>query len=144
MTNRVHRAAEGEKNAKRYLLDHGFTILGEQVHISKKLTADGTTIPFTLRADFLVQKGRRKAIVDAKSGLIAADPKNPETRRRMFEYYYYYYVKEAYIYDDVRKTLKKIVFSDVIVPRGGWKWFIAGTLCSSLLFLLYLIISNRV
>jgi hypothetical protein len=144
MTTRVHRAAEGEKNAKRYLLDHGFKIIGEQVHISKKLTVDGSTISFALRADFLVQKGINKAVVDAKSGLIAADPKNPETRRRMFEYYYYYDVKEAYIYDDVRKTLKKIVFSDVTVPRGRGKWFFVGTLCSSVLFLLYIIISNKV
>lgn len=140
LTKRVHRAAAGEKNARQYLREHGFTIIDEQVHITKKLSVDGGIVPFALRADFIVRKGGRNAVVDAKSGVQAADPKNPETRRRMLEYFCYYDVSDAYIYDDVSKSLKKMKFTDVVLRKRDWKLFIAGMLCgcvfSILLFLL--------
>jgi hypothetical protein len=141
LTKRVHRAAAGEKNARCFLIDHGFTILNEQAYIKKKLAVDGVSVPFTLRADFIVRKGRRNAVVDAKSGSQAADPRNPETRRRMLEYFCYYDVKDAYIYDDVKKSLKKIVFTDVFLRMCSWKLFIAGILCGCICcIVLYLLI----
>jgi hypothetical protein len=143
MVRRVRRAAEGEKNAQIYLRDHGFKIIDEQVHIEKNINVDGTALPFTLRADFLVQKGGRRAVVDAKSGTEAADPTTPDTRRRMFEYGCYYDVDEVYIYDDVKKCLKKIVFTDAVPGKTSeWKLFligmIAGGLCCCGIFLLIL------
>lgn len=140
LTKRVHRAAAGEKNARRYLREHGFIIVDEQVHITKKLSVDGVAVPFALRADFIVRKGGRNAVVDAKSGAQAADPKNPETRRRMLEYFCYYNVSDAYIFDDVSKSLKKMKFTDAILRKRDWRLFIAGMLCgcvfSILMFLL--------
>jgi hypothetical protein len=142
MVRRVRRAAEGEKNAQKYLREHGFTILDEQVHIKKKINVDGTALPFTLRADFIVKKGGHCAIVDAKSGIEAADPVNPDTRRRMFEYSCYYDVDEVYIYDDIQKCLKKMVFTDVVIRKTDWKLFLIGVvvggLCCCGFFLLML------
>jgi hypothetical protein len=142
MSRRVRRAAAGEKNAQKYLREHGFTIIDEQVHIKKKIAVDGAALPFTLRADFIVKKGRHRGVVDAKSGIEAADPSNPETRRRMFEYGCYYDVDEVYIYDDIKKCLKKIVFTDAALGKTGWKLFligmIAGGLCCSAIILLTL------
>jgi hypothetical protein len=140
MSRRVKRAAEGEKNAQKYLRDHGFTILDEQVHLEKKISVDGTALPFTLRADFLVKKGGHKAIVDAKSGTEAADPTTPDTRRRMFEYRCYYGVDDVYIYDDIEKCLKKIVFTDAVLGKTDWRPYLlgfgAGALCCCGIFLL--------
>lgn len=132
MVRRVRRAAEGEKNAQKYLRDHGFTILDEQVHIEKKISVDGTALPFTLRADFIVKKGGHRAVVDAKSGTEAADPANPDTRRRMFEYGCYYDVDEVYIYDDIKKCLKKIVFTDAVLRKTDWKLFLTGVAAGAL------------
>ncbi len=133
MGRRVRRAAAGEKNANKYLRDHGFTILDEQVHIERLIKVDGKSLPFTLRADFIVKKGGHRAIVDAKSGIEAADPANPDTRRRMFEYGCYYDVDEVYIYDDIQKNLKKIVFTDASLKKNNLKpfliGFVSGVLC---------------
>jgi hypothetical protein len=145
LTKRVHRAAAGEKNAYRYLCEHGFTVIDEQVHITKKLSVDGITVPFALRADFIVRKGGRNAVVDAKSGAQAADPKNPETRRRMLEYFCYYDVHDAFIYDDISKSLKKIKFTDVIPGKRDWKLFAAGIVCGGVLCILsYLLMIKMV
>ncbi|NLD94666.1 MAG: hypothetical protein GX639_18575, partial [Fibrobacter sp.] len=54
---------DGEQKAKEYLLKNGFTILKEQAHIEKQMIVDGQAQSFTLRADFLVEKDDKTAIV---------------------------------------------------------------------------------
>ncbi|HEX2958245.1 MAG TPA: hypothetical protein VHO70_15530 [Chitinispirillaceae bacterium] len=132
MVRRVRRAATGEKNAQKYLREHGYAILDEQAHIERKIEVDGSDLPFTLRADFIVKKNGRRAVVDAKSGSEAADPANPETRRRMFEYGCYYDVDDIYIYDDIRKCLKKITFTDAVNRKASRVPFLLGVLAGGL------------
>lgn len=104
--------ADGEQKAKEYLLKNGFTILKEQAHIEKQMIIDGQARCFTLRADFLVEKDNKTAIVDAKSGADCVNPSNTTTRRQLLEYFTCYDVDSVYVYNSIEDRLVSVEFAD--------------------------------
>jgi len=114
MKRRFKRGARGEQRGLRYLRKHGFDVLAEQPALSPYMEIDGRRREYTIRADFLVRRGRRRAVVDAKTGACAADPAFSATRRQLLEYAYHYGVDDVYLYDGDRDTLRLVRF-----PKTG-------------------------
>ena len=114
MKRRFRRGERGEQRGLRYLRRHGFTVLAEQPSLKPSMEIDGQRREYTIRADFLVHKGRRRAVVDAKTGSCASDPAFSATRRQLLEYAYHYGVDDVYLYDGDRDTLRLVRF-----PKAG-------------------------
>lgn len=112
LKNNRDGGADGELKAKAYLQKNGFTILKEQAHIEKQMIIDGHAQSFTLRADFLVEKDTKTAVVDAKSGVECVNPSNSATRRQLLEYFTCYDVDRVYIYNSIEDKLVSVEFAD--------------------------------
>ena len=110
MHRRFKRGARGEQQCLRYLLKHGFTVLDREVNLTPYMEIDGRRREYTIRADFLVRKGRRRAVVDAKTGSRAPDASFTATRRQLLEYAYHYGVDDVYLYDGNRDALRLVRF----------------------------------
>ncbi len=118
MLRRFKRGAQGERQGLRYLKKHGFKVLAGQPPLKPYMEIDGRRQEYTIRADFLVRKGRRRAVVDAKTGSCAPDPSFTATRRQLLEYAYHYGVDDVYLYDGNRDVLRLVRF-----PRAGQRKF---------------------
>ena len=92
------RARRGEEQARGWLERNGFTILGEQVNQPSLLTVNGEESPFTVRADYLVERNGVRAVVEVKTGAVA-NPSSRATRRQILEYAWVYGVAEVYLFD---------------------------------------------
>lgn len=112
LKNNRDGGVDGEQRAKEYLLKNGFTILKEQAHIEKQMIIDGQAQSFTLRADFLVEKDTKTAVVDAKSGIECVNPSNSATRRQLLEYFTCYDVDSVYVYNSIEDKLISVEFAD--------------------------------
>jgi Holliday junction resolvase-like predicted endonuclease len=91
-------ARQGEEQARGWLERHGFTVLDEQVSRAAWLIVDGEESPFTVRADYLVERNGVRAVVEVKTGAVA-DPSSRGTRRQILEYAWVYGVTEVYLFD---------------------------------------------
>jgi Holliday junction resolvase-like predicted endonuclease len=89
---------DGEVRALRSLKRFGFAILGEQVERTAVLMIDEQPVPFTVRADFMVRKSGRTAVVEVKTGASATFDA-AATRRQLFEYAAIYQVEDVYLFD---------------------------------------------
>jgi hypothetical protein len=119
LKNNREGGADGEQKAKEYLLKNGFTILKEQAHIKKLMIIDGQAQSFTLRADFLVKKDNKTAVVDAKSGAEGVNPSNSTTRRQLLEYFTCYDVDSVYVYNSIENKLVSVEFADGNKPSDS-------------------------
>ena len=110
LKRRFKRGAQGELSASKYLVKHGFEILGAQTDIKPKIWVDGEEVTFNIRADFLVSKNGRNGVVEVKTGSSAPNPKNSATRRQILEYSCYYGVDDVYLFDAEKMKLMEIKF----------------------------------
>ncbi len=101
------RARRGEEQARGFLERHGFTVLDEQVIRASFLIVDGEESPFTVRADYLVERNGVRAVVEVKTGAVA-DPSSRGTRRQILEYASVYGVAEVYLFDADAQRLHSI------------------------------------
>jgi hypothetical protein len=84
--------------AARWLERHGFTIVEEQATRTSMLMVDGQSCPFEVRADFVVRKNGRLAVIEVKTGAAAAITSSA-TRRQLLEYAAIYRVDAVYLFD---------------------------------------------
>jgi hypothetical protein len=122
----ARQGKQGERMARRYLERNGFTIVNEQKERCLQIRIDGTPAQFSLRPDFVVRKGARRAVVDAKNGPEAANPLHSATRRQMLEYAYYYDVDDVYLYDALQDKLRHLHFGHR--PTSGVHWVVVWLL----------------
>ena len=101
---------EGEIRAKKYLINKGFKIIAEQVSLKKNIFIDNKEYSYEIRADFIVQKKGKKALVEVKTGKEAVDPLTTNTRRQLFEYSQSYNVDKVFLLDADSMTMKEISF----------------------------------
>ena len=101
---------KGEIRAKDYLLNRGFKIIAEQPSIKKNIFIDGQEFFYEIRADFIIQKKGKKALVEVKTGKEAVDPLSTNTRRQLFEYSYSYDIDKVYLLDADSMKMKEISF----------------------------------
>lgn len=115
-----NRGADGEKRAIRLLRSLGYEIVGEQVTGTVPLLVDGTAHPATVRADFLVRRGGRMFVADAKSG---ANPQSDRaTRRQLLEYLHAYDVDGVLLVDTHAGTVRTLALqqtSPAVSERGA-------------------------
>jgi Holliday junction resolvase-like predicted endonuclease len=101
------RARRGEEHARGWLERNGFTVLDEQVNQPAFLIVNGEESPFTVRADYLVERNGVRAVVEVKTGAVA-DPSSRGTRRQILEYAWVYGVSEVYLFDADAQQLHRI------------------------------------
>lgn len=107
LARRWSRARRGEEQARGWLERNGFTVLDEQVNRPSFLIVDGEESPFTVRADYLVERNGVRAVVEVKTGAVA-DPSSRGTRRQILEYAWVYGVSEVYLFDADAQRLHSI------------------------------------
>ena len=107
---RFKRGQEGEKQAEKFLIKNGFTILEDQVQIHPKMCVDGNWSEYMIKVDYLVEKNGKQAIVEVKTGNSAPSPKNSSTRRQILEYSCTYDVDTVYLFDAEQSKLMEIQF----------------------------------
>ena len=121
-------ARRGEERARGWLERNGFTVLDEQVSWSSMLIVDGEESPFSVRADYLVERNGVRAIVEVKTGAIA-DPSSRGTRRQILEYAWVYGVTEVYLFDADAQRLHRIgvpAMSGVAASASKWAWLVVA------------------
>ncbi|MBN1696361.1 MAG: hypothetical protein JW881_02500 [Spirochaetales bacterium] len=107
---RFRKGRKGEILARKFLKKQGFIIVSEQYSVSSLMYIDHVPYRYGIRADFLVRRGDKRAIVEVKTGNRATDPLMPETRRQLFEYYHVFDVDDLYFFDARSVTLQHISF----------------------------------
>lgn len=138
LARRWHHARRGEEQARSWLERNGFTILDEQVSQQAYLIVNGEESPFSVRADYLVERAGIRAIVEVKTGAVA-DPSTRGTRRQILEYAQVYGVSDVYLFDADREQLHHIGVPNApsAPAHGGWStgWlvglFVLGALAGA-------------
>ena len=114
------RGAAGEVRAREWLEARGFEILETQVRRTGVMEVDGEEVEFVVKADFLVRREDRVAIVEVKTGA-AADAANRMTRRQLLEYQVVYATEEVFLFDATREQLVSVRFAGGHLPAHGWE-----------------------
>ena len=128
LKRRFSRGAEGEKEAKEYLLGHGYHIHEDQASRCMRMLIDGSVREFNIRADFIAEKNGRTCIVEVKTGGSVTDPASTATRRQLLEYAVSYDVDDIFLFDADSGILHKIELPTVrIRTRADMKTFLKGT-----------------
>lgn len=92
----------GEIKGRRLLERHGYDVLAEQVSGEVILWVDGHRRRFTVRADALVQRRRRRYIAEYKGGPEVARVDHRGTRRQLLEYAHAFDVDGVVLVDAVQ------------------------------------------
>lgn len=116
------RAHEMEKRAAQLLEDRGYRVLGEQVEKSTFVKVDGQKIPYKVRADYFLKKGRRTYIAEVKAGNQVASVLQPHTRRQLLEYYFIYRPQAVLLVDGERGEIEEVTFPYGSTGLKGWGW----------------------
>ncbi len=81
-----------------FLKRKGYRILQEQAALDGCFLVDKKAYKFQVRADFLVSKKGKKAVVEVKTGKKSINPAYPDTRRQLLEYAALYEADEIFIF----------------------------------------------
>jgi len=107
--------------ARGWLERNGFTIVDEQVSQLSYLIVNGEESPFTVRADYLVEREGVRAIVEVKTGAVA-DPSSRGTRRQILEYAQVYGVSDVYLFDADSQRLHHIGVPTAAESLPATRW----------------------
>ncbi len=121
LARRWRHARRGEEQARGWLERNGFTILDEQASRVSSLVVNGEESPFTVRADYLVERNGVRAIVEVKTGAVA-DPSSRGTRRQILEYARVYGVSEVYVFDADAQRLHHIGIPTMVGESASPRW----------------------
>jgi hypothetical protein len=126
----VLRAQVDEQRAVGLLRRAGFRVYGQQVQRTYAVSVDGEPHKATVRADLLAARGRRRYVVEVKTGKVAR-PTLATTRRQLLEYLLAFGVDGVMLADMERSRLHRVEF-DATLPRRN-TWALAGALATGLL-----------
>lgn len=70
------------------LRSHGYHLLETQIPLPLTMWINQQKIRYTVRPDGLAVRGRRRYLVEVKTGNTATDPTYPLTRRQLLEYHH--------------------------------------------------------
>ncbi|OJY30825.1 MAG: hypothetical protein BGO98_29095 [Myxococcales bacterium 68-20] len=107
---RLERALEGEREAVGILEDHGYAIEGAQVTTTYAIEVDGAPVAITLRADYVVTRGRERFIAEVKTGQVAPRVQAPATRRQLLEYHVAFGASGVLLVDAETRSVHRIAF----------------------------------
>lgn len=89
----------GELDGRRLLERRGFRIVAEQVSGEVVLWVDGQRRTFSVRADALIERRRRRYIAEFKGGPEVARVEHRGTRRQLLEYAHAFDVEGVVLVD---------------------------------------------
>jgi Holliday junction resolvase-like predicted endonuclease len=135
LARRWRHARHGEEKARDWLEQRGFTVLDEQVTQPSYLIVNGEASPFTVRADYLVERNGVRAVVEVKTGEVA-DPSSRGTRRQILEYAWVYGVSEVYLFNADTEQLHRIQVPEMaggVVPARRRAWFVTAAVAAGII-----------
>jgi hypothetical protein len=115
---RAVRAQRAEQNAAGLLEAHGFAVVGRQVRQGWALSVDGQELPFTLVADYLVERGGQRWVAEVKTGQRCLDLRHGPTRRQLLEYREAFAADGVLLVDAEGGTLRSVRFRGADGGRG--------------------------
>jgi hypothetical protein len=104
------RATAGEALAEKLLVGAGYRIEARQATQRWTVHVDGRAQEVTLRADFVVARGRRRLVAEVKTGDEAPDVAAPATRRQLLEYRCAFGVDGALLVDAEARQVHEVGF----------------------------------
>jgi hypothetical protein len=107
---RAARAQRAERDAAGLLAAHGYVVLGHQVRQRWALSVDGQELPFTLVADYLVERQGRLWVAEVKTGERSLDLRHGPTRRQLLEYREAFAADGVLLVDAEGQTLRSVCF----------------------------------
>lgn len=131
------RAHEVEKKVAQLLERKGYRVLGAQVEQEAFLRIDGRKVSYTVRADYVLQKGHRTYVAEVKTGNQVGNGISPQVRRQLLEYFLVYQPQAVLLVDGEREKIEEVVFFGAAKRLGGWGWMV-------LLFLLGIVVGQWV
>jgi hypothetical protein len=102
------QGARGELVAERLLREHGYAVAERQVLTRYDLLVDGEAREVTLRADFLVERGGKTYVAEAKGGEVAGRLETIATRRQVLEYCLAFDVEGVLLVDSARGSISLV------------------------------------
>lgn len=102
-------AKRGEKNAISFLIKAGYDIVDIQKKLPITIKIDGRPYSSYVQADFVVKKGRKKYVVEVKTGK-KTRATTAIVRRQLLEYYLVFNPHGILLLDMENGTLKEIEF----------------------------------
>jgi hypothetical protein len=131
------RAVDGELGAFALLERAGYAVLGRQVPGSWTVRADGESVTFGLRADYLVTREGRRYIAEVKTGRLAPRLSHGPTRRQLLEYSAAFDVHGVILVDADVETITHVevdLFGSSAPRRAPWPRAATLAIASLLLF----------
>jgi hypothetical protein len=131
------RAVDGEQGAFALLERAGYAVLGRQVPGSWTVRADGESVTFGLRADYLVAREGRRYIAEVKTGRLAPRLSHGPTRRQLLEYSAAFDVHGVILVDADVETITHVevdLFGGRAPRRAPWPRAATLAIASLLLF----------
>lgn len=118
---RLARAREGELAAEALLTREGFRVLDRQVPGTAVLTVDGDPMEVGIRADYLVERARRRYVAEVKTGAVATHLRHGPTRRQLLEYGQAFGVEAVLLVDAEQGRVHRVSFPPRVGPgrRAG-------------------------
>ena len=104
------QARQGETRAAQLLARRGYVIEAEQVEGCWPVVVQGEFCELSLRADLLVRSGKRRYVVEVKTGDRVASIHHGPTRRQLLEYQLAYRTDGALLVDVVRGSVLQVEF----------------------------------
>lgn len=106
----ARRARFGELEAARLLEKQGYVIEAEQAAAPWPVSVGGELCSITLRADYLVRRGRERFVAEVKTGALVASIRHGPTRRQLLEYQLAYAVHGVVLVDVLSGALMSVRF----------------------------------
>ncbi|HYO93337.1 MAG TPA: hypothetical protein VER33_02445 [Polyangiaceae bacterium] len=110
---RSRRAERGESRARRLLERAGFTIEAEQLVHSWPVTYGQQVLSVSLKADYVVRRGKQRFVAEVKSGSVGANVVYGPTRRQLLEYQLAFRTNGVLLVDAGSAEVHEVTFPDL-------------------------------
>ncbi|HUS64382.1 MAG TPA: hypothetical protein VMZ28_07550 [Kofleriaceae bacterium] len=110
------RAQAGEARAATLLGRRGYAVVARQAPGAWQVRRGDEAQAFTLRADYLVERGGRRFVAEVKTGAAAPSLSASATRRQLLEYACAFDVDGVLLVDPEAGTVEEVVFE---LPRAA-------------------------
>ena len=117
MQQRFSRGRDGERKAATLLRREGYHVLDEQATRETRMWVDGRQMAVRVRADYVVERGGKKYVVEVKTGKKATNPASTATRRQLLEYERVYNADGLLLADMEQNRLSRVWFEDIPVRK---------------------------
>lgn len=129
--------SQGEKLAERLLEGGGYRVEGRQVTSRYTLLVDGEPRKIILRADFVVRRGSRRFVAEAKAGELAGRLETAATRRQLVEYCLAFDVEGVLLVDTHRGRISLVQLQRPAPGGSPWRLIVPATVAALLLMALW-------